>query len=199
MIATAKVYVFIALFAIFLVTYLVLPIFPATSDLARLFDLFKDPTVNFAFLVCSFLFIALVLTFLFHVFCCLVRGRDKTRAQIGDVLVSEGFIDPEDLREALQEQTRKLGEVLVAAGRITPEQRDYALRVQKKTKRKIGEVLQELGYATQGDVGWAVKQMERRIGEILLDKKKISDYDLTCVTSMNKCTKDAAGNIMVVK
>ncbi|MEW6670349.1 MAG: hypothetical protein AB1427_01520 [Thermodesulfobacteriota bacterium] len=113
--------------------------------------------------------------------------------------MSEGFIDPEDLREALQEQTRKLGEVLVKAGRITPEQRDHALRVQKKTKRKIGDVLQELGYATQGDVGWAVRQMERRIGEILLDRKKISNYDLTCATSMNKCIKDADGNIIVIK
>ena len=199
MIAMAKVYLFVTLFAIFLVAYLLLPIFPATSDLTRLFDIFKDPTVNFAFLVFSFLFFSLALTLLFHVFSCLVRGRDKERAQIGDIMVSEGFIDPEDLREALQEQTRKLGEVLVEAGRITPEQRDHALRVQKKTKRKIGEVLQDLGYATQGDVGWAVKQMERLIGEILLEQKKISDYDLTCVTSMNKCIKDAGGNIVVVK
>ena len=199
MIAIAKVYLFVALFAIFLVAYLLLPIFPATSDLALLLDIFKDPTVNFAVLIFSFLFISLVLTLLFHVFCCLVRGRDKERAQIGDVLVSEGFIDPEDLREALQEQTRKLGEVLVEAGRISPEQRDHALRVQKKTKRRIGEVLQDLGYATPGDVGWAVRQMERRIGEILLEKNKISDYDLTCVTSMNRCIKDAKGNIIVVK
>lgn len=199
MIAIAKVYLFVALFAIFLVAYLLLPIFPATSDLARLLDIFKDPTVNFAVLIFSFLFISLVLTLLFHVLCCLVRGRDKELAQIGDVLVSEGFIDPEDLREALQEQTRKLGEVLVEAGRITSEQRDHALSVQKKTKRKIGEVLQDLGYATPGDVGWAVRQMERRIGEILLEKKKISDYDLTCVTSMNKCIKDSKGNIIVVK
>ena len=199
MIAIAKVYLFVALFAIFLVAYLLLPIFPATSGLALLFDIFKDPTINFAFLIFSFLFLSLVLTLLFHFFCCLVRGRDKERAQIGDVLVSEGFITPEDLRKALQEQTRKLGEVLVEAGRITPEQRDHALRVQKKTKRKIGQVLQDLGYATHGDVGWAVKQMERRIGEILLEKKKISDYDLTCVTSMNKCIKDSKGNIIVVK
>ena len=199
MITLSKVYLFVALFAIFLATYLLLPIFPATSDLPRLFDIFQDPTVNFAFLVFLFFFLSLVLTLLFHVFCCLVRGLDKERAQIGDVLVSEGFINSEDLREALQEQTRKLGEILVEAGRITTEQRDHALRVQKKTKRKIGEVLQDLGYATPGDVGWAVKQMERRIGEILLENKKISDYDLTCVTSMNKCIKDSKGNIVVVK
>jgi polyhydroxyalkanoate synthesis regulator phasin len=199
MIAKAKVSLFVALFAIFLVAYLLLPIFPATSGLARLFDIFRDPTVNFAFLIFSFIFLSLALTLLFYGFCFIVRGRDKERAQIGDVMVSEGFINPEDLQEALLEQTRKVGEVLVEAGRITPEQRDHALRVQKKSKRKIGEVLQELGYATQGDIDWAAKQMERRIGEILLDKKKISDYDLTCVTSMNKFIKDPKGNIIVVK
>jgi hypothetical protein len=49
MIAKAKVCLFVALFAIFLIAYLLLPIFPATSDLARLFDIFQDPKVNFAF------------------------------------------------------------------------------------------------------------------------------------------------------
>ena len=199
MIAKTKVCLFLVLFAIFLVAYLLLPIFPETTGLVGLFDIFKDPTVNFAFLVLSFLLLSLMLTLLFHFFCCFVRGRDREMAQIGDVLLAEGFIDPEDLREALQEQTRKLGEVLVDAGRISPEQRDRALQVQKKTKQRIGEVLQDLGYATAGDVGWAVKQMERRIGEILLEKKKISDYDLTCVTSLNKCIKDSKGNIVVIK
>jgi hypothetical protein len=199
MTAIAKVYLFVALFAIFLATYLLLPIFPATSGLVYLFDIFKDPTVNFAVLVFSILFFSLLLTLLCHVFCCLVMGRDKERAQIGDVLVSEGFIDPEDLWEALQEQTRKMGEVLVGAGRITPDQRDHALQVQKKTKIQIGMVLQDLGYATRADVDWAVKHMDRRIGEILLENKKISDYDLTCATSMNRCIKDAKGNIIVVK
>lgn len=199
MIAKAKVCLFVVLFAVFLVAYLLLPIFPATAGLAAWLDVFEDPTVNFAFLIFSFLFLALVLTLIFHFLCCFVRGRDNERAQIGDVLLSEGFIDPEDLREALQEQTRKLGEVLVDAGRITSEQRDHALKVQKKTKRKIGEVLQDLGYATPGDVGWAVKQMERRVGQILLEKKKISDYDLTCITATNKCIKDSKGNIIVIR
>jgi len=197
--AIAKVYLFVALFAILLATYLLLPIFPATSGLLHLFDIFKDPTFNFAILVFSILFFSLVLTLLCHIFYCLVMGRDKERAQIGDVMVSEGFIDPEDLREALLEQASKMGEVLVGAGRITPEQRDHALQLQKKTKLQIGKVLQDLGYAAQGDVDWAVKQMDRRVGEILLEKKKISDYDLTCVTSMNRCIKDAKGNIIVVK
>lgn len=199
MIVKPKVRLFVSLFAVFLIGYMLLPFFPKTSGLMHLFDIFKDPIVNFALLVFLFLVLSLVLTVLFYAFSFLVRGKEKERARIGDVLVSEGFIGPEDLREALQEQTRKLGEVLVAAGRISPAQRDHALRIHKKTKRKIGEVLQELGYASPGEVDWAMKQMERRVGEILLDKKKISDYDLTCATAMNKFVKDAKGNIVVVK
>jgi len=199
MTALARVYLFVILFAVILVAYLLLPLFPATRESTRLFDIFQDPTVNFAFLVFLFLILALVLTVFFHSLFWLVRGRDKGRARIGDVLMSEGFIDPEDLREALQEQTRKLGEILVEAGRITPEQRDQALQVQRKSKRKIGEILQDLGYATLEDVGWALKQMERRVGEILLEKNKISNYDLTCVTALSRCIKDAKGNIVVVK
>jgi hypothetical protein len=199
MIAKTKVRLFVALFAILLISYVLLLSFPATRGLVHRFDILKDPIVNFAFLIFLFFVFALAVTFFLQVCFFLVRGKNTARARIGDVLVSEGFIDPEDLQEALQEQTRKLGEVLVQAGRITPEQRDHALHLQKKTKRKIGQVLQDLGYATPGDVGWAIKQMERRIGEILLEKKKISDYDLTCATAMNKYIKDAKGNITVVK
>lgn len=199
MIAKSKVYLFVVFFAVFMTGYLLLPIFPATNGLARIFDIFRDPALNFAFLIFSFLLISLLLTLFFYVMGCIVRGRDKERARIGEVLVSEGLIDSDDLQEALQEQTRRLGEILVKGGRITSGQRDEALRVQKKTKKKIGDVLQELGYATPEDVDWADKQMERRLGEILLENKKISDYDLTCATSVNKCIKDTKGNIIVVK
>ena len=199
MTAKAKVSLFVALFALLLVAYLLLPVFPLTSGLPRLFDIFKDPTVNFAFLVFTFLVLSLAVTLLFNGLFSIIRGRDGDHAKIGDVLMSEGFIDPQDLQKALQEQARKMGEVLVEAKRITPEQRDHALRIQKKSKGKVGEILQELGYATHEDVVWAIQQMERRIGEILLDQKKISDYDLTCATSMNKYIKDAKGNIIAVK
>jgi len=199
MTAKAKVSLFVALFAIFLVAYLLLPIFPLTRGLIRLFDIFEDPTANFAFLVFTFLVLSFLLTLLFYGLFSMVRGRDRDQAKIGDVLMSEGFIDSQDLQKALQEQARKMGEVLVEAKRITPEQRDHALRIQKKSKGKVGEILQELGYATHGDVVWAIQQMERRVGEILLDQKKISDYDLTCATSMNKYIKDAKGNIIAIK
>lgn len=200
MIAKTKVCLFVAVFAIFLAAYLLLPIFPETRSIAGTLEIFNDPHINFAFLVFSFLLVAALVTLSFHFFCCAVRGKNETgRFPIGDILVSEGFVRPEDLQMALKEQALRLGEILVGAGRISSEQRDHALNVQKKTKRRIGEILIELGYSAPADIEWALKKSVRRLGEILIDKKLISEYDLTCVMSFNKCIKDSKGNIVVIK
>jgi len=194
-----KVGLFVAIFSVFLVAYLLLPLFPAAGDLVGLFDIFKDPNVNFIFLVISFLSISLVITFLFHLFCCLMIDERSDTFKIGEAMVSEGFITAEDLEAALQEQSYKLGEILVSAGRLTPEQRDNAIKIQKKTKTRIGEILIRYGYTTQEDIDWALNKMERKIGEILKDKKALSDYDLTCALSLNKCRIDGQGKIFIVK
>jgi len=187
-----------AIFAIFLVAYLLLPIFPG-GGFADLLDVFEEPTVNFIFLIVAFLSLALLLTIIFHVFWCVASGKKSGALRIGEIMVSEGFITPEDLQAALREQALTLGEFLVASKRLKPEQRDFALKAQKRTKRRIGEILKQLGYATQEDIDWAIKQMERRLGEILKDKQVVSDYDLTCALSLNDCRINANGKIVVIK
>jgi len=194
-----KVGLFVAIFSVFLVAYLLLPLFPAAGDLVGFFDIFKDPTGNFIFLVISFLCISLVLTFIFHLFCCLMLDERADTLKLGEAMVSEGFITAEDLEAALQEQAYRLGEILVSAGRITSEQRDNALRIQKKTKARIGQILTRYGYSTQDDIDWALNKMERKLGEILKDKKALSDYDLTCALSLNKCRIDDQGTIFIIK
>jgi hypothetical protein len=194
-----KVGLFVAIFSVFLVAYLLLPNFSSTSDLAGLFDIFEDPTVNFIFLIISFLGLALVLTLLAHVIYSVVGDQRAGVPKIGEVMISEGFITPEDLETALLEQAHRVGEILVAAGRITPEQRDDALETQKMTKGKIGEILRQLGYATQEDIDWALNKMERKLGEILKDKKVLSDYDLTCALSLKKYHLKDEGKIFIIK
>jgi hypothetical protein len=199
MIAKTKVCLFVAVFAIFLAAYLLLPTFTETSGIAGALEIFDDPHVNFAFLIFLFLLTSLLFTLFFHFFCCVVRGNETDRFPIGDILISEGFISSEDLQVALKEQALRMGEFLVGAKRITPEQRDHAMAIQKKTKGRIGEILIQLGYASQADIDWALKKTGRRLGEILIDKKIISEYDLTCAMSFNKCIKDADGKIIVIK
>ncbi len=48
---------------------------------------------------------------------------------------------------------KKLGEILIEEGLITPEQLEEALRESKKTGEPIGQVLIDLGYITPSDLG----------------------------------------------
>lgn len=199
MFAKSKACFFIAVFTVLMAAYLLLPMYSFGGRIAAVLDVFENPVANFIFMLSFFVFVAFATTVLFHFCCCAARGYKTDQLPIGDILVSEGFVKLEDLRAALQDQSRRLGEILVESGRITVEQRDHALRLQKKSKERIGEKLEQLGYATQKDVEWAIKQMGRRIGQILIDKKALSDYDLTCAMSFKKCIKDAKGNIVVIK
>lgn len=47
---------------------------------------------------------------------------------------------------------QKLGDWLVQEGILTPEQRDEALRIQSAGNRRLGEVVVSLGYATEKDI-----------------------------------------------
>lgn len=48
--------------------------------------------------------------------------------------------------------TKKIGELLLERGIISQEQLDEALKVQKESKKLLGEVLVDLGYATEEEV-----------------------------------------------
>ena len=147
-------------------------------------------------LLITSLCLALIVTLLADI---LYSKARRWKPRIGEALIAEGFITQEDLKEALLEQSRRLGEILVEAGRITSEQRDQALKRQKNTNETIGVVLIQLGYARQEDIDWALKQMKRKLGEVLKDKKAISDYDLTCILSLKKYRIDSNGEIFIIE
>jgi hypothetical protein len=190
----SKIWLFIAIFFAFFIAYLLLPIFFPTSDLIGFYDFFKYPII-LIFLIIS-LCLALILTLLADI---LYSEARRWKPKIGEALIAEGFITQEDLKAALLEQSRRMGEILVEAGRITPEQRDQALKRQKNTNETIGVVLIQLGYARQEDIDWALKQIKRKLGEILKDKNAISDYDLICILSLKKYRIDSNGKIFIIE
>lgn len=55
----------------------------------------------------------------------------------------------------------KLGDLLISLGEITPEQLNEALKTQKITKKKIGEILIEKGYISEYDL---IKTLEEQLG-----------------------------------
>jgi len=113
-------------------------------------------------------------------------GREeKTRQQagrygpkLGKILVSEGYIEREQLEAALSEQMLTLGQVLFQAGRITFQELQEALDYQNKVSQQLGEILKELGHSTPEDIDWALNRMKRKLGEILKDKQVLSDDEL---------------------
>ena len=174
--------------------YLLLPTFFPTSNLIGFYDFFKYP-IFLIFLIIS-LCVALVVTVLADIS---YKAATRWKPKIGQAMIAEGFITPADLKAALLEQSRRIGEILVEAGRITPDQRNQALKQQKGTNKPIGEVLIQLGFAAQEDIDWALRQMKRKLGEILKDKKAISDYDLTCILSLRKFRLDSNGEIFIIE
>jgi len=52
----------------------------------------------------------------------------------------------------------RIGELLVKSGIITEEQLNEALKIQKESKKKIGEILVELGYLSPRDLIWLLSE-----------------------------------------
>ena len=107
-----------------------------------------------------------------------ILKRMFIKPKLGQILISEGYITQEELKQALSEQDLRIGQVLVQAGRISTDQLNQALDRQKKDHMRIGEILKEMGYATDEDINWALDQMKRRIGRVLLDMGLLIDYDV---------------------
>ena len=199
MIPNTKACFFVAIFSTCLILDLLLPfLHPGTSSLHDL-DIFETPSANYLLLLLVFMLIAFVLGNILHYACRLLKKTVSRAPKIGSTLVSQGFITPEQLKEALLEQGLRLGEVLTRAGRITDQQKKHALNLQKKQYREFGEILKGLGYVSEADIQWAMDKMNRNIGSILKEKRLVTDYDITCALSLKDYQIDADGKIFTRK
>jgi len=199
MIPNTKACFFVAIFSTCLILNLLLPfLHPGTSSLHD-FDIFKSPSANYLLLILVFMVIAFVLSNILHYACQQLKKTLSHAPKIGNALVSQGLITPEQLKEALLEQGLRLGEVLTRAGRITNQQKEHALQFQKRQYREFGEILKELGYATGKDIQWAMDKMNRKVGSILKEKRLVTDYDITCALSLKDYQIDTDGKIITRK
>ncbi len=92
---------------------------------------------------------------------------------------------------AVEKQSRSLiGEALIKEGLLTPEQLERALRIQKhlEQQRQLGEVLIELGYATKQSIRDAINKhgAGMRIGDMLVEQGLISQEHLSQALRMQK-------------
>ena len=186
-----KIFLVISIFSAFVLLYFLLPLLFPHGQLLRTpvlerFEIFSNPSANFILVIIILLLFASGLVLLFEILCRNLNPAGSKHPRLGKYLVEENFITEDELKRALKEQRFNIGEILLNDQRITPAQLTHALKVKKSTRRKIGDVLIELGYATDEDIRWALGMLERRLGDVLKDRQCISEYDLQCALSMQK-------------
>ena len=107
----------------------------------------------------------------------LALGMDKqklTKKKLGEILTELGFIREENLLKALSSQLgspipeaplpnsspalkgHKLGEILIKNNLLTREQLNKAIEEQKKSNKRMGEILSELGLVTEEKLALAL-------------------------------------------
>lgn len=76
---------------------------------------------------------------------------EKPHLRIGEILLSMGLITIEQLDKILREHLSHqfIGSLLLSNDFISQEQLSKAMSVQEKTRRRLGEILIELGYVTE--------------------------------------------------
>lgn len=88
----------------------------------------------------------------------------------------------------------KLGDLLISKGLLTTNQLLEALKVQKETKRKLGEVLTDLNYITQQEIVSALSDQFDLVN-IELDMFKMPDPQIFRYISIDFCEKNLVAPI----
>ena len=109
--------------------------------------------------------------------------------KLGCLLVKKGFISPDQLQAALNQQKESskssknhkyLGQILIDKGYIAAEQlQDFMGKYHKKSR--LGDILLRCEAITEQALNFALKEQQRtgeRLGEILVRKSLVSDEDI---------------------
>lgn len=195
---TSKCYLFFGIFFLLLLVFFVAPYFTSSQSLANRLDIFDSDVENFIFFLSFAAIAAFMLTGLFCIASRWIRGKRRQGSRLGEILISLGLITQADLEKALEQQNLKIGEILVRSGLISAGQRDYALMIQRKDDHRLGEIMQQLGFASERDIQWALKMKNRRLGVILQQVKPITDSDIDYALNIKNISRiDKRGQINI--
>jgi len=195
----SKSALFFGIFASSIMMYFYLPNFPVCCEFLKGLNIFSRDYGDVIFITLALGVAAYALTELAAAGTQVLRRIGWKKPRVGRILVAQGLITPAELSDALREQKLRLGEVLVQGRRITAQQKTQALKVQREKGRRIGDILRELGYASDADIRWALHRKNRRLGRILRDKGLLTDYELVCALSLKSCRIDDHGRIYAVE
>lgn len=79
--------------------------------------------------------------------------QDRKDLKLGEAIVAAGFLTEQQIEEFLATKKKKLriGDLLVEKGHVSEQQLMRAIAEQKRTGKKLGEAVVELGYITEFD------------------------------------------------
>jgi len=106
---------------------------------------------------------------------------------LGEMLVQEGKVNGEHLRQGLAEQQKNvripIGQILIKNRMLNEAQLEQAVELQKRRGMRMGEVLIETGLVTTEDIEKALSEQRqsgtRRIGQVLIDLKLMTEVDVS--------------------
>ncbi|MEB3222731.1 MAG: C39 family peptidase [Candidatus Sericytochromatia bacterium] len=129
----------------------------------------------------------------------MLQAPNPVNQMMGEILVSQQWVTPSQLGEAVREQQRtneKLGEVLVRLGHLTRMELDYILAQQKgntitgdadNVKLRLGDILRKSRRLSHRALGTAMAEQQRtneKLGEVLLRLGLIDALELEAVLSL---------------
>ncbi|MFO0593308.1 MAG: ATPase, T2SS/T4P/T4SS family [Polyangiaceae bacterium] len=105
---------------------------------------------------------------------------------IGEMLLRNGMLDATDLGRGLAEQAAgrsvPVGQILVEQSAVSQTSVDLAADLQKKVRRRIGEILVESGLASPEQIDAALAEQkrrgERKLGQVLVELGILTETDL---------------------
>ncbi|MDX8397722.1 MAG: ATPase, T2SS/T4P/T4SS family [Mariprofundaceae bacterium] len=132
-----------------------------------------------------------------------IRLQEKPE-RLGDLLLEQKKLNPEDLEYALnlqKESSVSLGDVLKEQGKISDKDMNLALQQQQDQRMRLGDLLIKNNLTSQADVEEALEDQkgdtDLPLGSILLDKGKIEVDELHSALEVQNRRKMRLGEILV--
>lgn len=129
----------------------------------------------------------------------LLERHNPANQMMGEILISQQWVTPSQLSEAVSEQERtneRLGEIMVRRGYLSRMELDFILAEQKgntitgdasNTTQRLGDILLKSKRLGKRDLGAAVDEQKRtneKLGEVLLRLGLVDELELNAVLNL---------------
>ncbi|AZV55411.1 glycosyltransferase family 2 protein [Clostridium sp. AWRP] len=130
-----------------------------------------------------------------------IKYQEKYGGLIGDILVKNGFITPEEFQQFIDtSKFSRIGERLLGAKLITAEQLKKTIKYQEEYGGRIGDILIHFNYITQKKLYdfLAVSENQKQpIGQMLLQRGEITKEQLDKAVNLQQKSGGKLGDVLL--